>query len=212
MSCRRTISAQLVQLAHDRHHRVREIADEADQLDAVRVAPVERAGEPCGLFARAQAEHAQRALGRARAMLAHVPAGHREEAEQGGCDEPERVGARVQESSSSDDECRHERGGLGMTDESNSQRAVVLTAIAQEGRTDHPRDTGRGDCRDEPGRRSTEGEPPGEQRDPGESELRAALPSKCERTRRQRHRVGDDSGVRCAWVGCHGVFRCSWVA
>ena len=88
---------QLVELTQDRHDRVREIADEADELDAVRVARLEGPGEPGGFFARAQAQHPQRALGRPRAMPAHVPAGDREEADQGGGDEPERLGARVQQ-------------------------------------------------------------------------------------------------------------------
>ena len=139
MSCAPHDLGQLGELAQHRHDRVREIADEADQLDAVRLALVEGAGEPRRLLARAQAQHAQRALGRPRAVLAHVPAGDREEAEQGGGDEPERLGARVQEGSGSDDERRDECGGLGMADESDGERAVVLTAVAQEGRADQSR-------------------------------------------------------------------------
>ena len=140
---------EIVELAQHRHDRVRVVADEADQLDAVRLALARScASEPRGLLARAQAQHPQRALGRLRAMLAHVPAGDREEAEQGGGDEPERLGARVQKGGGCDDERRDERGGLGMADEADGERAVVLTAVTQEGRADEPGDRGRGDRRD----------------------------------------------------------------
>ena len=173
---------QLGELAQHRHDRVREIADEADQLDAVRLALVECAGEPRRFLTRAQAQHAQRALGRPRAVLTHVPAGDREEAEEGGGDEPERLGARVQEGSGSDDERRDECGGLGMADESDSERAVVLTAVAQQGRADHPGHGRRGSSRRETGGRSTERDHPGNQRHRGEHELRGAFPPKRERT------------------------------
>ena len=86
---------ELVELAEHRDDRVRVVADEADQLDAVGLARLEGAGEPGGLLAGAQAEHPQRALVVVRAVPAHVPAGDREEAEQAGGDEPERLGARV---------------------------------------------------------------------------------------------------------------------
>ena len=194
---------QLGELTHDRHDRVREIADEADELDAVRLALLEGLREPGGLFARAQAQHTQRALGRPHAMPPHVPAGDREEADQGGGGEPERLGARVQQGGGSDDECRDECGGLGMTDESNGEGAVVLTAIAQEGRADHPGDGGRGDGRHDALGRSTERESPGKQDHQGEDELGGPLPSDRKRTRRQRHRIGDGSDVRGTGGDCH---------
>ena len=131
---------ELVELAQHRHDRVRVVADEADELDTVRVARLEGIGEPRRFLARAQAEHPQRALGRLHAMPAHVPAGDREEADQGGGDEPERLGARVQQGCGGDDQGRDERGGLGMTDETNSQRAVVLAAVAQHRGADRPGD------------------------------------------------------------------------
>ncbi len=103
---------------------------------------------------------------------------------QGGGDEPERLGARVQQGCGGDDQGRDERGGLGMTDETNSQRAVVLAAVAQHRGADRPGDGGRGDRRDQAGRRGTESEPPGQQRHGGQHDLCGALLSECERPRR----------------------------
>jgi hypothetical protein len=49
--------AKLVELSQHGHHRVRVVADEADQFDAVGLALLEAAHDPRRLLPRAQAQH-----------------------------------------------------------------------------------------------------------------------------------------------------------
>ena len=57
MSWRRTISGRSSSSPEHRDDRVRVVADEADQLDAVGLARLECAAEPGGFLTGAQAQH-----------------------------------------------------------------------------------------------------------------------------------------------------------
>ena len=137
-----------------------------------------------------------------RAVPADVPAGDREEAEQSRTDEPEHVRVRADHRVGSHDECRDERSGLGVPDDADGERALVLASVAQDGGADDPRQHRGRDCRGETRERRPEGEAPGQQDDGGESGARPALPHR-ERTCRQSHRMGCCYDVRCAWGDCH---------
>ena len=82
-----------------------------------------------------------------------------------------------EQGSGSDDERRDERGGLGMPDETDGERAVVLAAVAQDGGADDPGDApSRRPPATRPDERGPEGEAPGEQDDRGEHDCAGRAP------------------------------------
>ena len=201
---------QVLELAEHRHDRVRVVADEADELDAVGLARLECLEQSRGLLPCAEPQHAQRPIAVAGPVPADVPPGDGDEAEQRCAGEPERIRARAEELGRGDDQRHHERSGLRVPDDADGQRALVLAAIAQDGRADDPRQRRGGERGQRAGVGLAERDQPGEQHDAGEHRALAALPER-ERARRQGHRVGDCSDIRCAWGDCHQGIQCSWV-
>ena len=202
---------ELVELAQHRHDRVRVIADEADELDAVGA----RAWRSCAMSLAASSP-APRPSTRSGRSVVCVRCWR--------TSQPATARKPIREAATS------RRGSAPVSSRAAAATTRAVTSVAAwawrtrrtaSARWYSPRsrsravptkqrDRGRGDRREEAGRRGTERDSPGKQHHRGQHELWAPLPSECERARRQRHRVGDGAGVRCAWGNCHWGVRCSW--